>query len=790
MFRHNLLITYRSFLRDKSTFLINLIGLSTGLACVLLIYLWVNDEMSIDKFNEKDSQLYLVMINLTIPQEVLTWDTTPLPLAEALMEEMPEVEVASFMNKNFFPKGKISEREISLEADRIFADEKFFDVFSYDLILGNKEDLFKSRDNIVISESLAKRLYSSISLSEVIGKTVEWSNPADTTNFHISGIFSDPPANATDQFDAVMHYDLMTKADPSSLRWLSTPGITHLILKEGTDIEGFSKKISSFLYEKDEKWEPAKPFIKQYSSKYLYGPYENGVQVGGRNVYVKLFSFIAVFILLIACINFMNLSTAQASRKMREIGVKKALGASRKTMMFQYLSESILMVIVSMIIAMGLVSFLLPNFNDITGKDLVMNMDRSIVLGFLGIGLLTAVLAGSYPAFYLSGFEPVAVLKGKRNSSLSEQWIRKGLVILQFSLSIIFIAGVLVIDNQIQYIQTKNIGYNRENIISFFRPTNDNSEALMSSLRRIPGVVEGSLMARNILVASDLDAGYSWSGEESNREWGFDAPFVGYDVVETLGMKIVEGRSFSEEFNDDASKIIINEAARKMMQLEDPIGKTLKYGMDAERQVIGVVSDFHYGSLHRPVRPLILRFRKEGRNVLIKLTSGTERNAIAQIGDVFKEFYPDVAFNFTFLDEDYQKLYEAENRVAILSKYFALLAIIISCLGLYGLAAFTAERRRKEIGIRKALGQSSRQVSLLLSSEFTKLVLVAIVIGFPIAYMLANDWLSTFAYKIDLNLGYFLLAGFIIMIVALVSVSSQAIHAAHKNPVDALREEL
>ena len=795
MFRHNLLITYRSFLRNKSSFLINLTGLSTGLACALLIYLWVGDELSVDKFHEKDSQLYQVMHNRQHPNDILTLDHTPSPLAKALVEEMPEVEYAASVN-TFFDwftgPGVISYEDNHIKAKGIFASKDYFDVFSYKLIQGNKDLVLADKKGIVVSEGLAKKLFNTT--ENIIGKTLEWDHRMQLEGpFYISGIVENPPSSSTSQFDVIFNYEMLLEGDRYADQWNGSYAETYLILKNNINIDQFNEKITDFLRSKHPTNDKSSLFIQQYSKKYLYGQYDNGVQVGGRIAYVKLFSIVALFVLVIACINFMNLSTAQASRKMKEIGVKKAVGANGKALVMQFLGESILMAFISLIAAILLVILLLPQFNEITGKYLYLNIGISDILIVVGIVLFTGLVSGSYPAFYLSGFNPVTVLKGaKLKASSGEQWVRKGLVILQFSISIVFIVGFLVVNKQIEFIQTKNLGYNRDHIISFAREGryDKDPEVFLSALKNIPGVVNVSSMPGSILDGSNQQGGYSWRGQESDKDYIFKSPTIGYDVIETLGMEIVEGRSFSRDFNDDDSKIILNESAVKMMELEDPIGKIIKHG-EEEQQIIGVVKDFQYGSIHHEVEPLIFRFRnaRAGRNTMVKIKAGTERVTIEQIESLYKEFHPKYPFEFTFMDDDYQALYDSENRVAVLSKYFTVIAIIISCLGLFGLATFTAERRLKEIGIRKILGSTELGIVYLLSSDFTKMVLIAIMIALPVSYLLAKNWLEGFAYRIDLAWWFFVGAGLIALLIAWFTVGLQTIKAARINPVECLKDE-
>ncbi|MEO1010441.1 MAG: FtsX-like permease family protein [Bacteroidota bacterium] len=802
MLKQNLKLFFRNIKRNKSTFLINIIGLSTGLACALLIALWVFDELSVDKFHENDAKLYQVMQNFQFEGNMETEGETPVPLGEALLEEMPEVEHAVAIN-DFFSwhsrEGILSNGDKHIKAGGWHAGADFFNVFSHKLLQGDKDGALANKNNIVLSESLAKRIFGT--QENVIGRTLEWKHPSFEGTYEVSGVFEDLPVNATAQFDFLISMAVLLENDPWAKKWGGGYAQTFLVLKEGTDIERFNEKIKGFKGTKVDWDDHSTMFVQQYSKKYLYGNYENGRPVGGRITYVRLFSIIALCILLIACINFINLSTALASRKMKEIGVKKVVGAKKGALVTQFLGESILMSFLSLAVAIVLVILFLPRFNEIAGKQLHFNLELPSILFVIGIVLLTGLVSGIYPAFYLSGFKPTAVLKGKFNTSTQEVSARKGLVIFQFALSIIFIVGLLVVQRQIDFAQTKNMGYNRDNIISFQwkgklydrwnglldGKSNESFYAFLSGLKEVPGVVNVTSMSGNILNEIYGQSDISWSGQDSDRDFLFQSPVVGYDFIETLGIALKDGRTFSKDYGYDYSNIILNEAAVKKMGLKNPVGHTI--AMNGGSQIIGVVGNFHYGSLHNRVEPLIFRFDPHGRNIMARIKAGTEKATLERLGKFYKEFQPGYPFEFTFMDDDYQSLYESENKVATLSQYFAGLAILISCLGLFGLAAFTAERRRKEISIRKVLGQSAAQVTVMLSSEFAKLVLVAILIALPIAYLITQNWLSGFAYRISLQLWYFLGAGLLALGIAMLTVGSQAIGAANRNPVEGLREE-
>ncbi|MBA4054718.1 MAG: transporter permease, partial [Marivirga sp.] len=451
MFRHNILITYRNFLRYKSSFLINLLGLSSGLACTLLIYLWVADELSVDRFHQKGDRLYQVLRNFQLPNGIKTGESTPARLGGSLLEEMPEVEYAVSVNASgeYSGEGIIAYEDKHLKAKGIFASEDYFNVFSYDLIQGNKDQVLADKNGVVISERLAKKVFNTT--DDIIGKTFVWNHRVRFEGpLHVSGIFQDTPANSSCQFDIVFNFKKLLEGDRNADHWNAGPAETYLVMKKGTSIDEFNKKISRHLFSKDPE-SKGTLFVSRYSDKYLHGHFENGVQSGGRIEYVMLFSIIAVFILVIACINFMNLSTAQASRKMKEVGIKKTMGVNRNALIFQFLGESTLIAFLSLAVAILVVVLLLPQFNELVNKHLRFTFGLGPILSITGIVLFTGMVSGCYPAFYLSGFDPARVLKGNLATVFGEVWIRKGLVITQFALSVVFITVFLIVNKQIQF---------------------------------------------------------------------------------------------------------------------------------------------------------------------------------------------------------------------------------------------------------------------------------------------------------------------------------------------------
>ncbi|MET2985356.1 ABC transporter permease [Aureibaculum conchae] len=783
MLKHNILLFFRNIKRQKSSFLINIIGLSSGLACALLIALWIKDELSVDKFYENHDRIYQVAENVEFSDGVQTMIESSAPMAEFLVENMPEVEyAATTIQPDWFGKHVLSVGDKNLKALGQLVSKDYFNIFSFNLIQGDKKEVIADPNSIVISKDLALKLFGTT--ENVIGSSIEYEKKRQ---FQVSGIFEGTPTNSTMQFDFVLSDKAYKDEAPwnsiNTDRWNSTGPQVYVMLKEGANIDALKTKVAKIRKERNEN-DPRTSILIPFSEHYLHGTYQNGKQVGGRIEYVKLFTIIAILILIIACINFMNLSTARASKRLKEIGVKKAVGAKRKSFVFQFLSESIFMSFIALIIALIIVAFFLPHFNTIIGKQLTLSFDLNLISITLGITLFTGIIAGSYPAAYLSGFNALTVLKGQLNQSLGELWTRKGLVVIQFSLSIILIVSVIVVYKQIEFAQNQNLGYNKDNIV-YFKAEGKIKEKLptfLAELKKSTGIKNASSTTHS-MVGHNWSTSLEWEGKDPDNETNFQIVGVDYDFIETMDMEIIAGRGFNRAFGDSIG-MIFNETAIKAMGLKDPIDKLV----EGRIPIIGVVKDFHFKSLHDRVEPLFMAIMPQVNKVMVRIEAGKEKEAINKIQEAYQTFNPGFPFEYEFLDENYNALYESEQRVATLSKYFAGMAILISCLGLFGLAIFTAERRRKEISIRKVLGQTASQVTVMLSSEFAKLVLISIVIALPIAYLLANNWLSGFAYRIPLQIWYFLGAGVVALLVAILTVGSQAIRAANKNPVDALRE--
>ncbi len=785
MLKHNLKLFIRNIKKYKSTFLINIIGLSTGLACVLLIALWVQDELSIDKFHANNDNLYQVIEYAETDGTIITNPVTSIAVVETLAEEFPEVKYGVNVNTWGANETMLSVNKTEIKAAGLYVGEDYFKVFSYPLLDGDEQSLLNDKNAIVISEALANKFFGTV--NNVVGKVIELRHENPLV---VSGVFKSVPANSSMHFDFALSFEQYKETFSEDVYWTHNVTNSYIVLNDDVNVEAFNDKIASLIKVKT-KDQSRTLSTRLFSDVYLYGTYENGKQVGGRISYVKLFSLIAFLILLIACINFMNLSTANASRRLKEIGVKKAMGAKRKVMVFQHLSESLVMTFLSLLSAIILVLVLLPQFNEITGKQLIFDLSINQIFLAAIVLISTGLIAGSYPAFYLSGLNSVIALKGKLSNSSSEIWARKGLVITQFTLSVILIVSVLVIYKQISFLQTKNLGYEKDNMIYFEieGKVSENLDAFLSELSQVEGIEQASSIGQSIMGGMNTLNNLEWPGKVSDEKIVFQMRAVNYEMLETLNIKMAAGRTFAKNFGAEESKIIFNQAAIDIMGMKDPIGKEISI-QNSQLKIIGVTEDFHFTSLHEKIKPMFFILRPSWTHLIMaKIEPSMETVALGNLHDFYDRFNPDISLDYKFLDDAYQSQYVAEQRVATLSKYFAGLAIIISCLGLFGLATFTAERRRKEIGIRKVLGHSNEQIAVLLSSEFAKLVLIGIVIALPISYLLTNDWLSNFAYKINLQLWYFIAAGAAALMVALLTVSTQAIRAAYKNPVEALRQE-
>lgn len=781
MLKHNLTILFRGFKREQTTFLVNVVGFTAGLICTLMIYLWIKDELSVDKFNDKDSRLFQVMENQSYSDKTLTTTSTPGLLAETLKAEFAEVELAAtytWLNDN-----TLQANEKTMVAIGLDVGPEFFSMFSYPILHGDRQTLLFDKHAIVVSEDLALKFFAST--EEAIGKSI---TIQQKETFIVTGVFQKVKSSWL-QFDYATSFELLKDSQAWLQSWNSNGPATTILLKEGVDPAIFQEKIKLFI-KKFNVDTQVELFLQRYSDKYLYGKFVNGQQDGGRIEYLNLFSIVAVVIMIIACVNFMNLSTAQASRKAKEVGVKKAVGAERPSLIVQYFMEAILIAMLSLLIALLAVAVMLPAFNLITGKELAIEQIGWLtLLQFAGIALVAGLLAGVYPALYLSAFQPNEVLKGSHKGSYGEVLARKGLVIFQFFTTVILISSVLVIYAQIEYTQSKPLGYSKENLIKF--PIEGTVvkqlDAFLTELRNMPGVVGAASLGHNLVGRNNNTRDLEWKGKFPEESILFESFRAGYGTLEVLGMEMASGRSFSDKFHPDTTSIIFNETGVAAMNLDDPIGQKIKV-YDKEFEIVGVVKDFNFQSLHDKIEPMFMIYNVANTwNVIVRLENANINETIKNVEAMYRNFNPGFPFQYSFQDEDYTRMYRSEQRVAKLAIYFSVFAVLISCLGLYALASFTAERRLKEMGIRKALGATPISLLILLSYDFTKLIVVGVGLGLPAAYWLLSIWIEGFAYHIDLSVWFFVAAGILALVIGWGTVLSKVIYASNANPVDSLR---
>jgi len=784
MLKNYFKIAWRSLLKDKQFTVLNVLGLSAGLACSLLIFFWVKDERSFDRFFANEGQLYRLMERRNYDGELFYSEESSGRLSETVKHRLPEVEYAAAVAPaRWFADNTLSVNDKNIKAGGQYAEKDYFNIFSFQLLAGNKNNVLADKSSIVLSDELAMKLFGTI--ENITGKPVQFDH--DTT-FYVSGVFKKIPVNSSQQFDFVLSFDYFKTVKDWVTTWTNLGPLNFVLLKKGTVLSSFNKNAQDIITAATGDTS-RKVFASKFSDAYLYGNYNSGARAGQRIEYVNLFTALAIFILVIACINFMNLSTAKAGRRLKEIGIKKVVGARRSQLIMQFLTESTLLTFFAMLIAVVIAAVLLPEFNQLTGKMIVLHLSWEMTAVVAVITLVTGLIAGSYPALYISGINPLAILKGRLNTSTAEILSRKGLVVFQFTLSTVLIVAVMVIYQQVQFIRSASVGYNKENIVRFTAEGSiqNNEETFLSEMQQVPGVVNAAYTYHNI-VGRKYSDGLDWPGKDPHSSTYFEVIGVSHRFIETMNMHISAGRDFSKDFGTDSLNIIVNGAAVKAMNLRNPVGATVRFH-GTSRQIIGVVSDFHFESMHEAIKPAFMHLQKGEGTIVARIKTGNQQHTLAAIEKLYKRYNPGFPFAFNFLDEAYQKQYETETRTATLSGYFAGLAIIISCLGLFGLAAFTAQKRQKEIGVRKVIGASALSITAMLSMDFLKLVGIALFIAFPVAGWMMNKWLQGYAYKINLTSTIFLMTGALVCIITLIAIGFQTVKAAMANPVKSLRTE-
>ncbi|MCW3092853.1 MAG: macB 22 [Ferruginibacter sp.] len=790
MFKNYLKTALRNLWKNKAFSFINVMGLALGLTCSLLIMLWVNDEYNVDAFHKNGARLYSVYERQYRDGLVDAFHGGPGVMADEMKKVLPEVQYASNYAWSELSTFEANNKIIKEEGNHAGAD--FFRMFTYPLLAGKAETALQSPYDIAISKKMAEQFFGSPAAA--IGKSIRYQNKKD---LNVTAVFDNVPKSSTSQFDYILNWDSFLEINSWAKDWTNNGPRTYLTLREGTDAKTFERKISRFLDHYNKEQTPHSYIrlgIQRYGDMYLHSNFDKqGNLSGGRIQYVQLFSIVAIFILLIACINFMNLTTARSLKRSKEIGIRKVVGALRFALIRQFIGEALLIVFIAVLISLMIVILVLGKFNQLTGKEIQLPFSDSTFWGSIAALLLgTGFLSGSYPALYLSSFKPVRVLKGTLKFSNGALWFRKGLVVLQFMLSIVLIIGTIVVSKQVNFIQTYNLGYDRENLL--YIPLEGDLlakyELFKNKSLQMPGVKDISRITDLPTHIENGTGGVQWDGKDPNSDINFTQSAVGYDFTKTMHLKLVDGRDFSKDFKTDSVGYIINEAALKIIGYKGPVGKPLTF-WQKKGKIIGVLKDFHFNSLHTEINPMVLRL---GENIewgaaLVRTEPGKTKEALASLEKTCKELNPKFPFTYKFSDEEYQKLYKSEQVVGQLANYFAFLGIFISCLGLLGLVIFTAEQRTKEFGIRKVLGASPGSLFNLLSKEFLLLVMIAFVIASPIAWIGLHKWLENFVYKAGIAWWMFLVAGLVAVLIALITVSFQAIKAAVANPVKSLRTE-
>jgi putative ABC transport system permease protein len=785
MLKNYLKIALRNIKRHKGYSLINIVGLAVGMACCILILLWVQDELSYDRFHENADDIHRVIQDINFADHSTTWTITQGPLGPSLKEDFPEIINAVRITDRGF---RLTYDDKSFDEDVGLADDSLFEMFTFPLVKGDPATALSNPLSIVLTEKMAVKYFGD---EDPIGKTINADNKWD---FQVTGVMKNVPRNSHLQFDFLIPFIFGRELNYTVDHWGNSSFRTYVQLPKGTPAQDVISKISGYLFEKPTIEKDARLNLQPLTRIHLYSNYEYD-SAHGDIAYVIVFSIIAFFILLIACINFMNLATARSGNRAKEIGMRKVAGAHKVDIIRQFYGESILLAFIALFIAMILVWLLLPVFNNLAAKDLSLYIpgNLSILLGLLCIATLTGIISGSYPAFFLSAFQPVMVLKGLRLSGLKGSLFRKILVVFQFSLTILLIICTIGVYNQLDYMRNRKLGYDKEHMI-YLRMRGDVREkfdSVKNELLQNPNILavtaSSNVPTYGYYFSNSL---WRWEGQNPDEEILMRGVLIDLDYFKTFGMEIAEGRSFSKEFPTDATEaIMVNEEAVKAMGMESPIGRRLSL-QDENFKIIGVVKNYHFRSLQQEIEPLILLYYPEYCRVLFaRLKSDDIPQTLGYIEDVWKRFAPGLPFNYSFLDEALDRLYRSEQRIGILFRYFSILAILISCLGLLGLASFMAEQRTKEIGIRKVLGATASNIVGLLSKEFTKWVIVANIIAWPVAYFVLNKWLQSYAYKTNVALWSFILSGVIVLLIALLTVSYQAIKAALANPADSLRYE-
>jgi putative ABC transport system permease protein len=792
MIRNFFKVAYRNLLRNKGFSAINITGLAVGMAAAILILLWIQDELSYDEFHKNKDRIYEVWNKVQLDDKLRCWNSVPAPLARALEKDLPEIERAVRVESDNEILLSVGDKKIIKSGNIV--DTGFLQMFSFPMLKGNPSTALNDMHSVVLTEKTAKSLFGN---EDAMGKIVKIDNK---DNYIVTGILQDLPNNTRFYCEYLLPWSYIKYREGQDLGWGDNSTDTYVMLKPNTNYASVASKVKEIRYKYDNdakkmKWEQ---FIYPLKRWRLYSSFTNGVEDnGGRGAFVKLFGIIAGFILLIACINFMNLSTARSEKRAKEVGIRKVVGAQKSSLIGQFIGESVFLSLLAGIAAITIVQISLPGYNQLTEKNLFINIGNiNTWIAFAGFILFTGLLAGSYPAFFLSSFRPVKVLKGTFKKANALVTPRKVLVVLQFTFATILIICTIIVKRQIDYARDRQTGYNKDNLVYHFM-TGDipKNYALIKNELLSSGIAKSVTKTNSPLTQRWSDGwGQDWEGKDPNDKTSFDRYLSDEGLGVTAGLQFIQGRDFDlKRFPTDSTGLIINESALKVMKFKDPIGKIVG-DLGIKWHIVGVIKDFILTSPYEPTRPLLICGAKStfmSFNVVqIKLNgNNATANNLKKAEAIFRKFNPEYPFDVKFVDEEYARKFENEQRQGTLAGLFAGLTIFISCLGLFGLATYMAENRIKEIGIRKVLGASVTGITTLLSKDFVILVIISFLIAAPLAWWGMYNWLQNYTIRVAIEWWVFALAGFLSVMIALLTVSYQSIRAAVANPAKSLRTE-
>ena len=785
MIKNYLKIAWRNLFRNKGFSITNILGLTIGMTCTILILLWVQDELNYDKFHTNYNSIYQIMANRDFNNQVFTDENMVMPLAKTLQEKLPQIKNAVVITHQ--QQSILAHNDTKLKKKGYIVSDRFFKMFTWKFLEGNAAIAINDPSSIVITKSTAKAFFGN---QDPINKVLKIDNDQ---NAKVTAVVSDPPGNSSLQFDYLVPFDYADENTKRAMtQWQNSSWDVFIQLNPGTDMKTLEKNINELKYEHDPKDKKISTYFAFPMNKWhLSSDFKDGKNTEGMIEYVRLFSVIALIILLIACVNFMNLSTARSERRAKEVGIRKTLGSQKKQLVFQFFVESMILAFIAFIISIGIVYLLLPAFNDLVDKHLSLDLTNLFFwLTAFAIIAFTGIIAGSYPALYLSSFNPIKVLKGTFLAGKSAAIPRRVLVVAQFVISILLISATIIVYQEIQHIKNREMGYDPNNLVMI--PTTPDTQKNFTIIKQDllnTGMVNA--ITRTMSPITDIwwrSPGPDYEGKPANQSIIFVGESTDVDFAKTMGIKMLEGKDFSGTPSDSAA-MLLNKAAVDAMGLKDPVGMQMKYGRTYT--VIGVMDNVTMGSPFQPVDPMMIYFDPNAANeISIRLKNSTAlQKALSSIETVFKKYNPAYPFEYQFVDQEFAKKFITENLISKITNIFAGLAIFICCLGLAGLASFTIEKRIREIGIRKVLGASVQQLLMLISKEFLKLVFIAFLIAVPLAWWFMNNWLDKYTYRINISIWMFGIVGFLVLLLTLVVVSLNTMKAAISNPVKSLRTE-